>query len=129
MAKKTNKINVVDVESTCWQGDPPLGQSSEIIQIGIAVVDVPSLTIERAKSVFCKTQASTVSEFCTELTGISQETLDAYGMRFFDACDVLRTDFQARNRIWASYGDYDRNQFQRCCDRSPAPQNKTSLDI
>ncbi|NEE10677.1 DNA polymerase III, partial [Streptomyces sp. SID7499] len=27
-------LNVVDVEATCWEGQPPPGQVSEIIEIG-----------------------------------------------------------------------------------------------
>ena len=32
-------LNVVDVEATCWLGEPPQGQSSEIIEIGLTVID------------------------------------------------------------------------------------------
>jgi len=32
-------LNVVDVEATCWQDNPPSGQRSEIIEIGLTVVD------------------------------------------------------------------------------------------
>ncbi|MEU4218343.1 hypothetical protein [Actinoplanes sp. NPDC026623] len=32
-------LNVVDVEATCWADGPPWGESSEIIEIGICVVD------------------------------------------------------------------------------------------
>ncbi|MFE2626194.1 DNA polymerase III, partial [Streptomyces caelestis] len=33
-------LNVVDVEATCWEGQPPPGQVSEIIEIGLTVVDL-----------------------------------------------------------------------------------------
>jgi inhibitor of KinA sporulation pathway (predicted exonuclease) len=36
-------LNVIDVEATCWAGEPPPGQVSEIIEIGLAVVDGPGL--------------------------------------------------------------------------------------
>jgi inhibitor of KinA sporulation pathway (predicted exonuclease) len=32
-------VNVVDVEATCWSGRPPAGQSNEIIEIGVCVLD------------------------------------------------------------------------------------------
>jgi inhibitor of KinA sporulation pathway (predicted exonuclease) len=35
-------LNVVDVEATCWPGRPPPGQVSEIIEIGLCVVDLES---------------------------------------------------------------------------------------
>ena len=33
-------LNVVDVEATCWESVPPPGQISEIIEIGLATVDL-----------------------------------------------------------------------------------------
>ena len=44
MARKLDRILVVDVEATCWEGNPPPGQTSEIIEIGLCVLDVPTLT-------------------------------------------------------------------------------------
>jgi hypothetical protein len=35
---------VVDVEAACWVGDPPAGQTNEIIEIGITVVDLATRT-------------------------------------------------------------------------------------
>ena len=31
MARKLDRILVVDVEATCWEGDPPPGQIREIL--------------------------------------------------------------------------------------------------
>ena len=33
---------IVDVESTCWEGPPPPGQESEIIEIGLCLLEVAS---------------------------------------------------------------------------------------
>ena len=43
MARKLDRILVVDIEATCWEGNPPPGQTSEIIEIGLCVLDVPTL--------------------------------------------------------------------------------------
>ena len=48
MARKLDQILVVDVEATCWEGDPPPGQISEIIEIGLCVLDVATLAARRA---------------------------------------------------------------------------------
>ena len=32
MARKLDHILVIDIEATCWQGEPPPGQRSEIIK-------------------------------------------------------------------------------------------------
>lgn len=33
-------LNVIDIEATCWDGQPPPGAVSEIIEIGLTVVDL-----------------------------------------------------------------------------------------
>ena len=37
------------------------------------------------------------------------------------AVGVLRKKFCARERLWASWGDYDRRQFERVCQELRAP--------
>jgi len=39
MAKKLDKIYIVDIEATCWEKKSPDGQISEIIQVGIARIE------------------------------------------------------------------------------------------
>ena len=55
-----------------------------------------------------------MSEFCTELTGLTQHAVAA-GMSFAEACELLSAEHKAADRPWASWGDYDRNQFRRQC--------------
>ena len=40
MAGKLDQIIVIDVESTCGEDRPPENDASEIIEVGICVVDV-----------------------------------------------------------------------------------------
>jgi len=110
-----DKIIVVDVESSCWRGDVPPGQVNEIIEVGIALLDHRASKIVKRESILVKPVKSTVSEFCTELTGHTQEKLNKDGVDFSKALRTLQTEYQSEKRIWASYGDYDRNQFQRQC--------------
>ena len=63
MARKLDEILVVDVESTCWDGPPPEGEESEIIEIGLCVVDVDSLSRLSKHSILVKPQRSTISSF------------------------------------------------------------------
>jgi inhibitor of KinA sporulation pathway (predicted exonuclease) len=121
-----NKLNVIDLEATCWDNNPPEGMTAEIIEIGIVVVDLqPEIlegnkhsipVIESKRSILVKPQHSTVSEFCTGLTTITQDMLDDEGIPYADALQILRSEYDSRNRVWASWGDYDRMQFMRNCD-------------
>ncbi|MBB5958072.1 inhibitor of KinA sporulation pathway (predicted exonuclease) [Saccharothrix tamanrassetensis] len=110
----TGLLNVVDVEATCWDGNPPPGQSNEIIEIGLTVVDLGSGTRVSRHRILVRPQRSRVSAFCTGLTGLTQEEVDT-GIDFAEACRVLATEHSAGSRPWASWGDYDRNQFTRQC--------------
>ncbi len=114
MAKKLDKILVVDVESTCWQGTPPGGQDSEIIEIGICTLDVASGERDDKRSILVKPERSKVSEFCTKLTTLTQEQVDK-GLDFANACSILRNKCSSKERVWASYGDEDRRQFEKLC--------------
>ncbi|MFB9907190.1 exonuclease domain-containing protein [Allokutzneria oryzae] len=114
------RVLVVDVEATCWDGAPPRGQVSEIIEIGVCVLDTATLERGERRAVLVRPERSEVSPFCTELTTLTAADV-ASGLSFVDACASLREDFGARDLVWASYGDYDRKQFQRQCDATGTP--------
>jgi inhibitor of KinA sporulation pathway (predicted exonuclease) len=114
MAKLLDKILVIDLESTCWDGPPPEGQVSEIIEIGLATVDVATLQREQKQSILIKPMKSQISDFCTQLTTLTPEHFSAAGT-LADATKLLKKQFQSQERLWASWGDYDRRQFERVC--------------
>ncbi|WP_028936945.1 3'-5' exonuclease [Pseudonocardia spinosispora] len=107
-------LNVVDLEATCWRGSPPEGQSSEIIEIGLTVVDLEARTRVSRHGIMVRPRTSTVSDFCTELTSLTQPDVDS-GIDFAEACAALVDEHDSGTRPWASWGDYDRNQFRRQC--------------
>ncbi|MGV9661546.1 exonuclease domain-containing protein [Nocardia niigatensis] len=113
-------LNVVDVEATCWEGPNPPGQPSEIIEIGLCVLDTATRERVSKHSILVRPERSTVSEFCTQLTTLTADQVAA-GIGFAEACELLRTEFHADSRPWASWGDYDRKQFTAQCEGTGAP--------
>ncbi|WP_033442973.1 3'-5' exonuclease [Saccharothrix sp. NRRL B-16314] len=107
-------VNVVDVEATCWDGEPPPGQVNEIIEIGLTTVDPVAGERVGKHRIVVRPQRSAVSPFCTELTGLTQAEVDT-GVTFAEACRLLEVEHASGVRAWASWGDYDRNQFTRQC--------------
>lgn len=107
-------LNVIDVEATCWEGGPPPGQRNEIIEIGLTTVDLAARRRLAKHRIMVRPEHSTVSDFCTRLTGITPAEADT-GVSFAEACRILVTEHDARTRPWASWGDYDRHQFTRQC--------------
>jgi len=106
MARKLDRILVVDVESTCWEGNPPPGQMSEIIEIGLCVVDVAALERVERRSILVRPACSMVSAYCTQLTTLTQADVDA-GIPLAEACRALTEEYQSGQRLFASFGDYD----------------------
>ena len=116
MAIYKDKIVVIDIEATCWQNHKiPDGEQNEIIEIGVCLLDADTLEISDQRSLFVKPEKSQVSAFCTELTGITQQQLDEQAMAFSAACSILERDYNTRNRLWSSWGSYDRHIFTRQC--------------
>jgi len=111
-----DKIVVVDLEATCWKGYPPKGQTNQIIEIGVCLLDVKTSEITDKRALLIKPTRSTVSSFCTELTTITQELLDTKGISLKEACNILFTDYNSKKRVWASYGDYDRRMVEKDCN-------------
>jgi inhibitor of KinA sporulation pathway (predicted exonuclease) len=114
MAKRLDHILVIDIESTCWDGPPPKGQENDIIEVGVCQLEVGSGRRFGKRSILVKPERSTVSPFCTGLTTLTQEQVDA-GVPFKDACKILEVEYLSGERLWASYGDYDRRQFEKQC--------------
>lgn len=130
MAKRLDAIVVVDVESTCWEGAPPAGEEAEIIEVGVCLLDIRTLERRERASLLVRPERSRVSAFCTSLTTLTQEEVDR-GVPFVEACGALERRFGARERPFASYGDYDRRQFERQCRARgvPYPFGPTHLNV
>lgn len=132
MALQRDKVIIVDVESTCWENQKtPAGQRSEIIEIGICTLDLKTRAIENKRGIFTKPIASTVSEFCTQLTSITQAMIDEQAIPFEEACALLQSEYNSKNRLWMSWGNYDRRMFIEQCQwrgvEYPFPETHCNL--
>ena len=115
MPNLLDKVIIIDVEATCWEGTTPVDMESDIIEIGICLLDVQSGEITNNKGILVKPERSAISPFCTELTTITPEMVAKDGISFKEACSVLRKEYLSQKRVWASFGAYDLKQFQRQC--------------
>lgn len=111
----TDRILVVDLEATCWEGDPPPGQKNEIIEIGSAVLSTVDGTIVRGPELLVHPVSSTIGEFCTHLTSITPEMVEERGVSFSDAIDALVDSYGDSRLAWASFGDYDKYVLANAC--------------
>src|SRR6478735_9509914 len=121
MAKRLDHVIVIDIESTCWDGGlPPKGETNDIIEIGLTPLELHTGRRLEKRSILVRPDRSRVSPFCTQLTTLTQEQVDG-GITFMEACEILRKKYQSRDRVWASFGDYDRTMFQKQCEAEGIP--------
>jgi inhibitor of KinA sporulation pathway (predicted exonuclease) len=121
MPIRRDKLVVVDLELTCWEGNPPAGQQNEIIEIGICLLDLKTLDVAEGRSILVRPERSRVSFYCTELTTLTQERLDHEGLRFHEAVEIVKALYGSKDRAWTSWGNYDRKMFQQQCRERGVP--------
>ena len=126
---KSDKIIVVDLETTCTNTHAEQFQN-EIIEIGLCIVDLRKMIVEKNVSLLIKPLRSEVTEFCTKLTGITPADVQD-GLSLPEAADLLIRDFQTNEYVWASWGDFDRLIVNRECKQYKArfPFNRQHLNL
>lgn len=118
MAVRLEHLLIIDIEATCWEkGKKPRDEKNEIIEIGLCIFNLHDWVPEEKHQIVVKPTESRVSEYCTTLTGWTQRELDSEGIRLVDACNLLQNVYNSRQRVWSSWGDYDRLQFELECNR------------
>jgi len=111
---KLNKLLCIDLEATCGPGIAK--DESEIIEIGIAVVDNYKLVVENSAFILVKPEFTRVNNFCTRLTTWKQSDVEL-GISLREACDILKTTYHSNEYTWCSWGMYDKTQFTNECNR------------
>lgn len=111
-------INVIDIEATCWskEDNKPGDQIKDIIEIGLTEINVKTGEFKVFDYMVYPT-ATEISPFCEQLTGITQTHLNKGALPFRDVCIEIMKNHRTKMRVWASYGDYDRRQFEKQCKR------------
>jgi len=133
MSKFTScsQLIVVDFESTCFEDEEYQRDHSEIIEIGIAVIDVSEQEVVSKESVIVKPSRSEISPFCTKLTTLTKEYVEENGISFSEACSYIRKKYNTLKYPWCSWGMYDRTMLEKQCywDKVKYPMNRTHFNV
>lgn len=121
MAIRKDKIVVIDIEATCWDTAPPPGEINEIIEIGGVLLDPSTGEITHKTSILVQPTQSKISDFCTKLTSITPQMVESTGVVFSDALQQLQAALGVNDRLWASWGNYDKRMFEEQCQRWSLP--------
>ena len=108
-------ILVVDLEATCDARGFPKSER-ETIEIGAVLVDSISLDFHSEFQSFVRpVRHPVLTEYCTDLTGINQSTVDrapGFSAAFQGFLQKMVAD---HDMIFGSWGGYDRRQLRRDC--------------
>lgn len=110
-------VAIIDLECTC-DSDSDFGPH-EIIEIGavIGTLSQERFDVIAELQIYVKPVINpTLTNFCTELTNITQSTVDA--AETLNSALPLLADWLQTNNVtaWASWGKFDSNQFARECE-------------
>jgi inhibitor of KinA sporulation pathway (predicted exonuclease) len=119
---RMDRVIVVDLESTAWESkDPPEGQTSDILEIGVCELDLHTLLRVKLASYITIPTRSQISDFSVKINGITEEVVKHRGLPLATALSQMRLDFRTKDRSWASWGDYDRKMIERSCREMNIP--------
>jgi len=107
MTLETGRALYLDLELTCWEGNPPDGMKPEIIQIGVVEADTRDLKITRKANYYVKPVRATVSPFCTELTGIAPADIKRHGRSYSEVLNSIEKKFGIKKPVFTWGNDED----------------------
>ena len=107
---------VIDVEATCFENEPQ-DFISDIIEIGITSIDLSIRRIIESESILVIPTQSNISEYCTKLTGITEDDIINRGISFKEAMLYLNKKYKLQKNMWGSWGKYDDRMFIKQCER------------
>ncbi|HEU5375672.1 MAG TPA: 3'-5' exonuclease [Ktedonobacteraceae bacterium] len=122
---------MASVRTTCWEkGMRPEDEEHEVIEVGTCILDVATLEISQKQRVILRPYRSKISDFCTLLTTLTQEQVEAEGIAFPQLCLQLR-HHKMHEYAWASFGEDQRLFIEREClvRQAPYPLNALHLNV
>jgi len=106
---------IVDLEATCWgnrhapDGSPQSIHNMEIIELGCVLASRRGEVVDARSFLVRPTRNPLLSDFCTELTSITQSMVDAAPTfpEVVQAMNLWLADLSSEF-VWCSWGNYDR---------------------
>jgi len=136
MGRQIKRFAVIDLEATCWPNDYERdGQDQEIIEIGCVVLGgyAKKFEVLEEYQAFVRPLKSKISDFCTELTTITQADVDAAKPWYTVSVDFANLLRKHKISGWGSWGDFDRQLFERAAAlyriRNPLPPQHINLKL
>ncbi len=111
-----NRIVCFDLEMCCWN-DNGVGTTGEIIEVGLAEIDVQLGEVVKRAQFYVKPEQDEISAFCFELTGITPRKIQKQGRHLADVIKSMVKNFGGPNKIYAAWGRDDVILRQECLQK------------
>ena len=108
-----NRIVCFDLEMCCWNVDG-VGSTGEIIEIGLAEIDLVKGEIVKRAQYYVKPEHDEVSLFCAELTGITPHKIEKQGRPLAEVIKSMIKNFGGNKKIYAAWERDDRILAKEC---------------
>lgn len=133
MAKqKLRRLNIYDLEATCWEDREKTKREGEIIEIGIVPLDLRTMEVryDLGQSWLIKPKRTEISKYCTELTGITQDEINAKAKPLNEVMNSIRKSYSKENPC-AGWGWYDYWKLNQACSENNVdfPFNRMYQDL
>ncbi len=96
-----DRIVCFDLEMCCWN-DGRTSRTGEIIEIGVAELDLNTGRIVRRAQHYVRPEHDEISPFCTELTGIKPDLIEKNGKPLATILRSIEQKFGGRHKIYAA---------------------------
>ncbi|MDJ0618523.1 MAG: 3'-5' exonuclease [Calothrix sp. MO_192.B10] len=107
---------IIDLEATCSKDNSIPRRQMEIIEIGAVMLNPSTWKIDSEFQQFVKPIIHPqLTDFCTELTTIKQQDVDAAPTFPEVITELKKWIFPFPNYVFCSWGNYDKNQFIQDC--------------
>lgn len=113
---RTDRVIGFDTEWTCWEDGPPPGMRREIIEIGVVEYDPRTRETLREGRFLVRPAESRVGDYCTSLTGLTQEEVVRHGRPLAEVLRTLAKQFGTLSKPSLAWGD-DWGALQGECER------------
>ena len=122
---------IIDLEATCWEHNDPNFDDHEIIEIGVVFLN-EKYEKTGELDIFVRPYHNPIlSEYCIDLTGITQNKINTEGIEFERAMMLLSEEISRRDVLFCSWGLWDKTQLVDACKAFdvPYPFNDNHLNI
>ena len=131
LVNRDGPMVVLDLEATCAEDETVPKREMEIIEIGAVAVDAGFEPFERFQAYVRPVRHPKLTDFCRNLTGISQGDVDA-APTLPEVLDSFRSWLESMHTVlWSSWGRFDRMLFERDFKyhgvKSPLPGKHVNL--